>query len=93
MARLIEKEYVGDYGGKIVYLEMLFGGDGLVVIIDFSYRPDTDDGEALHTVEWAGFDEHDEYDMDTYGITWRLWDVYVETPSVQQMTGEPWEVY
>ena len=92
MARLIEKKNVGLYGGDTVYLETLFDG-GLVSIIAFSYRPDTDGGEALHTVEWAGFDEHDEYDMDEYGITWRLWDVYVETPSVQQMTGEPWEVY
>lgn len=91
MARLIKKDNVGLYGGDSVYLETHFGGS-LVSIIDFSYRSDTDGSEALHTVEIVGFDEHDEYEMDDYGITWRLWEVYVETPSVQQMTGEPWEV-
>ncbi len=93
MARLIEKENVEEYLGWIVYLETLFGGDGLVAIIEFSYRPDTDGSEALHTVEIVGFDEHDEYEMDDYGITWRLWEVCVESPSAQQMAVEPWEVY
>lgn len=93
MARLIEKENVAEYLGWIVYLETLFGGDGLVAIIGFSYRPDTDGSDALHTAEIVGFDEHDEYEIDDYGITWRLWAIYVETPSIQQMAGEPWEVY
>lgn len=95
MARLIEKENVAAHGGQTVYLETHFdvGGDGFVEITDFSYRLNTDGTEALHTVELFGFDGHDEYDMDEYGITWRLWDVNVETPSVQQMSLEPWEVY
>lgn len=92
MARLIEKEYVGDYGGETVFLETHTGAE-LVRILAFSYRQDADGNETVNSVEWAGFDEHKEYDMDTYGEKWRLWDVYVETPSVQQMTGEPWEVY
>ena len=92
MARLIEKEYVGDYGGDVVYLETHTGA-GLVQILAFSYRhrQGADGEETVNSVEWAGFDEHDEYDMDYYGITWRLWDVFVETPSVQQMSRVPWE--
>lgn len=92
MARLIEKENVAAHGGETVYLETHFGG-GLVSIIAFSYKPDASGEETVNSVEWAGFDEHDEYDMEDYGVTWRLWDVYVETPSVQQMSLEPWEVY
>lgn len=92
MARLIEKENVAEYGGQTVYLETHCGA-GLVAIIAVSYRRNVDGSEDPHAVEWSGFVEHGEYIMDEYGITWRLWDVNVETPSVQQMTGEPWEVY
>jgi hypothetical protein len=52
-----------------------------------------DGSEEPHAVEWSGFVEHGEYSMDEYGITWRLWDVYIETPSHEQMSLEPWEVY
>nr|MBQ1578094.1 hypothetical protein [Oscillospiraceae bacterium] len=92
MPVLIEKERVGNYGGNVVFLETRTGC-GLVQILAFSYRRDASGEETVNSVEWAGFDEHEEYDMDTYGYSWRLWDVYVETPSVQQMAGEPWEVY
>ena len=92
MATLIEKEDVELYGGKIVYIETHCGA-GLVAIIAVSYRRKVDGSEEPHAVEWSGFVEHGEYSMDEYGITWRLWDVNVETPSVQQMAGEPWEVY
>ena len=91
MARLIEKEKVDQLFGDIVYLETHMSG-GLVAIMSFSYRTNADGDEIVNSVEWAGFDDCGEYDMDEYGVTWRLWDVYVETPSVQQMAGEPWEV-
>lgn len=92
MARLIEKEFVGNYGGDTVFLETHTGA-GLVQILAFSYRQEASGEETVNSVEWAGFDEHDEYDMDYYGITWRLWDVYVETPSGEETSLEPWEVY
>lgn len=93
MARLIRKEDVGLYGGDTVYLETKYGG-GLVSIVSLSYREDEGGDETIHSVEWSGFDNCEgDYGMDDYGVTWRLWDVYVETPSAQQMAGEPWEVY
>lgn len=90
MARLIEKEKVGLLFGDIVYLETHMRG-GLVSIMSFSYHTNADGDEIVNSVEWASFDEQGEYAMDEYGITWRLWDVFVETPSVQQMSRVPWE--
>lgn len=90
MVRLIEKEFVDNYGGDVVYLETKMAA-GLVQILAFSYRQEASGEETVNSVEWAGFDEHDEYDMEDYGVTWRLWDVYVETPSVQMMEEKAWE--
>ncbi len=89
VARLIEKENVCLYKGDTVYLETKFGA-GLVQILAFSYRQEASGEETVNSVEWAGFDEHEEYDMEDYGVTWRLWDVYVETPSVREMEEKAW---
>ena len=95
MARLIPKENVDLYGGDIVYLETKYGSD-LVTIVSLSYRPgEYKPGEivedVVHSVEWSGFGNYEgDYDMDDYGVTWRLWDVYVEKPSVWTMEAEPW---
>jgi len=96
MARLIEKENVRLHDGGIVFLQTLHSFPtygGLVSIISLSYWLDANGKENVYSVEMAGAKRHVEYFMDEYGYTWRLWDVNVETPSVQQMSGEPWEVY
>nr|MBQ1578093.1 hypothetical protein [Oscillospiraceae bacterium] len=91
--RLIEKEDVSCYGGRIVCLETRFRDD-LVSIVGFGYRLDGEK-QTLERVLWlgAGFDNRGEEYMDEYGETWRLWEVRVEAPSAEQMDLEPWEVY
>ncbi len=91
--RLIEKEDVSCYGGRIVCLETIHG-DVLVSIVGFGYRLDGEK-QTLKKVLWigVGFDNRGEEYMDEYGGTWRLWKVHVEAPSAEQMSLEPWEVY
>lgn len=89
MARLIAKEYVTAHEGEVVFLETKYGCE-LARVLAFGYHEQPDGTETVTSMEFETLDDHDEYDMDSYGIDWRLWDVYVETPSVQEMSREEW---
>ena len=85
MARLIKKSDVGLYEGKIVYLETLL--DSCFVEI---YGLQLDENQTIATVWWRGFDDYDGFDMCSYNVSWRLWDVNIETPDDKEKESAPW---
>ena len=90
MAKLIPKEDVVDYANDIVFLETRHCGNDIVKVESFSYRFDGEE-ETPHSVEISRFGEHGEdFEMDEYGVTWRLWEVYVETCFLGTKEGAPW---
>ena len=86
MARLIKKEDIMNYVGQPVWLETKshldiakFSHDGCAFIA-------TEDGDELYCVDFAllGVDA-DSHFVENYGKSWRLWDAYIEQPSVKEM--------
>lgn len=89
MARLIKKSDVGLYRGKIVYLETLLDSC-FVKIFGCSYKPD--ESQTITRVYWRGFEDYGEFSMDSYNVSWRLWDVNTETPDAKEKEDAQWEV-
>ena len=88
MARLIKKDDVMDYAGQVVWLETKYRLELAIFVTDGCAFTETDDGdEQLYCIDFAllGIDAESLF-MENYGKSWRLWDSYIEVPSVKEMS-------
>ena len=87
MARLIKKDDVMDYAGQVVWLETKYRLELAIFVTDGCTFIVNDDGDELYSIDFAlmGVDTDWNF-MEDYGKSWRLWDAYIERPSVKEMS-------
>lgn len=88
MARLIKKDDVIDYAGQLVWLETKYRVEIAMFVTDCCAFTEKEDGDdELYCIDFAllGVDAECHF-MENYGKSWRLWDAYIEQPSVKEMS-------
>lgn len=84
MARLLKKDNLDVNAGELVLLEMT--NDAYVGTYQMY-----GDGVSWHGISFDGLGLADDFPLDEYGETWRVWDLLVVVPTIAELDmREPW---